>query len=166
MTNVISVQRATEQDIDALILLYDEFHMFHVRGVPDRLRFPAKIDEADSAELRTSLSTLLNREDAAIFVVRVRETVAGLAEVYLKQDEEHPLTIAHRFGYLQSLIVSESFRKHGLGKLLVEAAQQWAKEHGATEMQLDTWEFAEGPLHFYEHLGYHTLKRHMVAKIE
>lgn len=166
MSEAISIRRATEQNIDTLIFLYDEFHAFHVRGVPDRLRFPAQTTDEYMAEIRQMLSDLLKREDAAIFLVRVGETAAGLAEVYIKQDEEHPLTIAHHYGYLQSLIVLESFRKHGLGKLLVRAAEQWARERGATEMQLDTWEFDAGPLHFYEHLGYRTLRRHMVAEIE
>lgn len=166
MSEDISLQRATPEDIDALIFLYDEFHAFHVRGVPDRLRFPAQTSDADVVEVRKMLSELLQREDAAIFLVRVGETVARLAEVYIKQDEEHPLRITHRYGYLQSLIVLEAFRKYGLGKLLVKATEQWARERGATEMQLDTWEFEAGPLHFYEHLGYRTLRRHMVAEIE
>ena len=166
MPGAISIQQVTVHDIDTLIFLYDEFHAFHVRGVPDRLRFPAQPDDAHVAAVRQSLSDLLKREDAAIFLVWVGETAAGLAEVYIKQDEENPFRIAHRFGYLQSLFVLESFRKHGLGKLLVEATQRWAKERGATEMHLDTWEFDAGPLHFYEHLGYRTLRRHMVAEIE
>ncbi len=166
MLETISIQQAAAQDIDALIFLYDEFHAFHVRGVPDRLRFPAQTGDENVAEVQQALSDLLKREDAAIFLVRVGEKVAGLAEVYIKQDEEHALRIAYRYGYLQSLFVLEAFRKHRLGKLLVETAQQWAKERGATEMQLGTWEFDAGPLHFYEHLGYRTLRRHMVAEIE
>ena len=35
--NNIFIRQATENDIDALITLYDEFHTFHVQGVPDRL---------------------------------------------------------------------------------------------------------------------------------
>ena len=68
----------------------------------------------------------------------------------------------HRYGYLQSLIVSAPFRKSGLGKQLVAAAHEWARGQDATELQMDIWEFAEGPLHFYETLGYRTLKRHLV----
>lgn len=162
----IAVRLATDQDIDALIGLYREFHAFHVRGVPDRLRIPDEANEKDAAAVRESLSKLLKREDAAIFVAQTGEMAVGLAEVYLRQDEEHSLTIAYRYGYLQSLIVSESFRKHGIGKLLVEAAHKWAKERGASEMQLNTWEFTEGPLHFYERLGYRTLRRHMVVGLE
>ena len=84
----------------------------------------------------------------------------------MRQDEAHPLRVAYRFGYLQSLIVSAAFRAQGLGRLLVEAAQQWARERGATEMQVDIWEFAAGPLHFYERLGYRTLIRHLVAALQ
>lgn len=161
-----TVRPATERDVDVLITLYNEFHAFHVRGVSDRLRMPDEVDETDQAELRASLSALLKRDDVAIFVAQVGETIAGLAEVYLRQDEEHPLTIAYRYGYLQSLIVSESFRKHGVGKRLVEVVHEWARDRGASEVQLDTWEFAEGPLHFYERLGYRTLRRHMVASLK
>lgn len=165
MSEAISIHQATVQDIDALIFLYDEFHAFHVRGVPDRLRVSTQTGEAYEANVRQLLDDLLRREDAVIFLARVGETAVGLAEVYIKQDEEHPLRVTHRYGYLQSLIVLASFKKHGLGKSLVEAAHLWAKECDATEMQLDTWEFDAGPLHFYEHLGYRTLRRHMVAEI-
>ncbi|HEV2583360.1 MAG TPA: GNAT family N-acetyltransferase [Ktedonobacteraceae bacterium] len=49
-----------------------------------------------------------------MFVAQVGETVAGLTEIYLLQDEAHPLIVTYRYGYLQSLVVSESFRKHGI----------------------------------------------------
>lgn len=157
-----SIRLATEQDIDDLIALYIEFHEFHVLGVPDRLRRPDTYDETD---LSASLRAILSRDDAAIFVLDTGKNLIGLAEVYIRQDEPHPLTVAPRYGFLQSLIVSTQHRKGGLGGRLVATAHQWAKERSATEMQLDTWEFAEGPLHFYEALGYRTLKRHLVIDL-
>lgn len=157
-----AIRPATEQDIDGLVSLYTEFHEFHVLGVPDRLRKP---DTYDETTLRRTLRELVQRDDARIFVVSSEKKLVGLAEVYLRQDESHPLTVAHRYGYLQSLIVSAPFRKSGLGKQLVAAAHQWAKRHDATEMQMDIWEFAEGPLHFYEALGYRTLKRHLLIDL-
>ena len=161
--NTPVIRPATEQDIDGLVPLYAEFHEFHVLGVPDRLRKP---DTYDEIALRNTLRELLHRDDAKIFVVDVEGNLIGLAEVYVRQDEPHPLTVAHRYGYLQSLIISAPFRKSGLGKQLVTAAHHWATEHGATEMQLDVWEFAEGPLHFYDALGYRTLKRHLVVNLD
>ena len=158
-----TIHPASEQDIDSLIPLYIEFHNFHVLGVPDRLRKP---DVFDETELQSSLYAIVQRADACIFVAASQTNLLGFAEVYLRQDEPHPLTVAHTFGYLQSLFVTASCRKNGLGKQLLTAAQQWAKEQHATEMQLETWEFAEGPLYFYEGRGYRTLKRKLVIGLD
>ena len=157
------VRPAQEHDIGGLVSLYTEFHEFHVRGVPDRLRTP---DTYDEATLRSNLHNIIEREDAQIIVVDCDGTIVGLAEIYIRQDEPHPLKVAHRYGYLQSLIISASLRKNGLGKQLIVAAHHWAKEHDATEMQIEIWEFADGPLHFYETLGYHTLRRQLVADLD
>ncbi len=112
-----------------------------------------------------AISELYNDVPSLQGVDVVGDQVVGLAEVYVRQDEPHPLVVPHRYGHLQSLIISASVRKQGLGRLLVEAAHHWAKERGATEMQLDIWEFEAGPLHFYEHLGYRTLKRHLIIDL-
>jgi len=161
--NTPIIRLATEQDIEGMILLYTEFHEFHVRGVPDRLRTP---DTYDDTKLQNALHGILQRDDAQIFVADLDGTLVGLAEVYVREDEPNPFIVAHRYSHLQSLIVTEPLRKIGLGKQLVMAAHQWAKEQGATEMQLDIWEFPEGPLHFYEALSYHTLKRHLVIDLD
>jgi ribosomal protein S18 acetylase RimI-like enzyme len=158
-----ALRPATTQDIDALVSLYIEFHEFHVLGVPERLRKP---DTYDETTLRNTLYELIQRDDAQIIVVDSAGKLVGLAEVYLHQEESHPLTVAHRYGYLQSLIISAPFRKSGLGKQLVVAAHQWVKEQHATEMRVEIWEFAQGPLHFYEALGYRTLKRDLVIDLD
>jgi ribosomal protein S18 acetylase RimI-like enzyme len=156
------IRPATEQDIDALVPLYADFHEFHVHGVPDRLRLP---DTPDEIPLRTALREILRRTDAQIFIADFENKLIGFAEIYLRLDEPHPLRVPHRYGYLQCLLISEPFRKSGLGKQLISSAHQWAKEQQATEVHLDVWEFADGPLHFYEKLGYRTLKRHLVTDL-
>ena len=52
-----------------------------------------------------------------------------------------------------------------LGLQLVEAAQRWARQKGATEIKLDVWEFDAGPLRFYEKAGYRTLKRTLIKEL-
>ncbi len=160
--NAVVIRLAGEGDLDALTKIYIEFHEFHVRGVPGRPRAPEKYDYS---EMQESLKQILHDDKAAIFLAEVSNEVAGLAEVYMRQDELEPAIIPRRYGHLQSLMVLESFREQGLGSKLLEVAEQWVKERGATEMQLDTWEFAEGPLHFYKARNYRTLKRKLVKNI-
>ncbi|MFZ5817858.1 MAG: GNAT family N-acetyltransferase [Bacillota bacterium] len=71
-----------------------------------------------------------------------------------------------RYALLQGLAVTESDRRHGLGRLLMEAAHRWAREQGATEMETEVWEFPEGPPDFYAGLGYTTRKRRLVRPLQ
>lgn len=157
--SAVSIRRATEDDLDQALALYHEFHEFHVVGVPDRLRVPHPYDDTAARE---TLLHVLRDGNAALLVVAERGRLVGLAEVYLRRDTPHPAAIEYVYGYLQSLIVTASIRRRGLGRQLVAAAEQWSREHGAAEMRLTCWEFAEGPLPFYEALGYRTMKRTLV----
>lgn len=152
----IAIRPATEADLDQALTLYHEFHEFHVRGVPDRLRVPVPYDDAAA---RATLCHMLQSHDAALFVADDAGHLVGLAEVYLHHDAPHAAAIPLTYGHLQSLVVTERLRGTGLGRRLVAASEQWASERGATEMRLACWEFAGGPLPFYEALGYHTIKR-------
>lgn len=55
--------------------------------------------------------------------------------------------------YIGSLLVTKSYRKQGLGKMLTQKAEDMSKEHGAHKIYLltgKTWETVP----FYEKLGY------------
>jgi len=157
-----TIRPATAADIAALLALYAEFHRFHVASVPDRLREP---EARDDTSVRAALGELLRTEDAAIFVAVDGEQVIGLAEVYLKRDDENPWRVSHTYGHLQSLMVTASSRRAGIGARLVEVAEAWARERGATEMRLETWEFPAGPLAFYMARGYRTLRRTLAREL-
>ena len=159
------IRRAVPLDCDALCDLYYEFHEFHVRGVPDRLRSLGQKDQQDWSRLRNDLVRIMQDDGASIFVAEISGEIIGLIEVYIRQDEAgNSLIIPHRYGFIQSLIVRENHRRCGTGKMLLSAAQEWAKAEGAEEMRLEAWEFADGPLGFYGKSGYLTKKRMLSKK--
>ncbi|UCC64194.1 MAG: GNAT family N-acetyltransferase [Anaerolineae bacterium] len=164
-TGVETIRLAGMQDLEALCRLYYDFHEFHVRGVPDRLVNLGDGEAFDDSQLRAALEKIVADDDGALFVAEAGNQIVGLAEVYVRQDEPHPERVSRRYGYLQSLMVHESFRRQGIGRRLAEVAQEWAGEKGATEMRLDTWEFPASPLGFYECLGYRTLRRTLVQEL-
>lgn len=158
----VHIRRATEQDMEALLALYVELHEFHAQNLPHWLCIPEVYDHTASREL---LKGLFDKETAVLFVAEVLGAMVGLVEVYLKEDEEHPVLVPHRYGYVQSLVVAAAFRKQGLGKALLEEAHRWTQEHGGEEVRLAAWEFVEGPLPFYEALGYSTYKRWLMKAL-
>jgi aminoglycoside 6'-N-acetyltransferase I len=42
-------------------------------------------------------------------------------------------------GYIEGWFVYEALRNRGIGKELMRAAEDWAREHGCREMASDTW---------------------------
>jgi len=66
---------------------------------------------------------------------------------------------------MQSLMMAAGWRKRGIGKRLVMAAERWARKQGAAEVRLDTWEFPGHPVQFYEQLGYQTMKRELMRRL-
>lgn len=159
------IRRAAIHDLDVLCRLYVAFHEFHVQELPDRLSSIGDPDMFDCTDLSHTLANFLTQPDAAIFVADVDQRIVGLAEVYLRQDEEGSPKILYRYGYVQSLMVDERVRGQGIGTALVAAAEQWTREQGAREMRLETWEFPAGPLAFYEGAGYYTLRRMLVRPL-
>ncbi|MCG8347836.1 MAG: GNAT family N-acetyltransferase [Chloroflexales bacterium] len=156
------IRLAEPEDLAQLCRLYIAFHEFHVQYVPDRLISVGTPEQFDCSGLMATLQRLLDQSDVALFVAVNATQVIGLAEVYVRQDEADDAKTACRYGYLQSLMVEDAFRHHHIGTCLLEATQQWARQHGATEMRLDVWEFDTGPLRFYERVGYRTLRRTLV----
>lgn len=156
----LTLRLAAPGDFDPIFQLYFEFHQFHVVGAPKYLRGMAAPDDRSNTELVESLHKIMTGQDSALFVAEHDSELIGLAEIYLVHpDLPDRLVQPVTYGLLQSLIVKESYRGQGLGRLLVEQAERWAREKGATEFRLDVWEFAAGPLRFYERLGYRTIRR-------
>lgn len=83
--------------------------------------------------------------------------VVGFAEVDLR-----PLADGCRtqpVGYLEGWYVVPEERRQGVGKALFQAAEQWARDHGCTEMASDTRaDNAEG-LAAHRALGYEETHR-------
>ncbi|HEU5199982.1 MAG TPA: GNAT family N-acetyltransferase [Ktedonobacterales bacterium] len=157
----VQIRRATEQDIEALLALHIDLHEFHVQGLPDWMRIPEAYQRDES---RAWLQDLIQREDAAIFVAEASGKLVGLVDVTL-EETTNQVFVPRRYGYIQGLVVSEALRKQGLGTQLLEAVRRWAIEHGAAEIQLEMWEFPAGPFHFYEAVGFQTIKRRLVKAL-
>jgi hypothetical protein len=75
----VNIRLAGKEDLEALSRLYIEFHEFHVRGIPDRLRSLGDPDKYDCAELYPKLEKIIKSEDSVIFLAEVDEKPIGLA---------------------------------------------------------------------------------------
>ena len=163
--NKISIRPANDQDTQTLGDMYYEFHELHARGVPSHLRSLGKKDQWERTNFHQALENIFNNDDAQIFLAEIEGKPVGLIEVYVRQDEDNPCIVPHKYMLLQSLMVLEGFRQNGIGKQLVKSAKEWAKRKGATEIRLEVWNFNSEARHFYKKLGFRTIKRGMEAEL-
>jgi ribosomal protein S18 acetylase RimI-like enzyme len=160
----VTIRPATGSDIPSLRRLYDEFHAFHARHLPDRLLIPA--EQEPNTEFEDAIDKILANNDAMLLVAQEGDEVVGFAEIYVHSEDRRPWAPPRRYGHLQSLGVTQRMRRRrGVGGLLLQAAERWAVGKDAGEIRTDVWEFGEGPLGFYERAGYMTLRRTLVRPI-
>jgi GNAT superfamily N-acetyltransferase len=163
--NATSIRLAEASDLDILCDLYYAFHDFHAQYLPTYLRPLGQPSALQRDELSNKIKTIINGVDSAILVADCSRQVVGMVEIYLKHPNSSIFAAVPRlYTHLQSLFVIESFRRRGIGKQLLQAAEAWALARKANELRMDIWEFPAGPLEFYEKSGYLTFRRSMVKK--
>jgi lactoylglutathione lyase len=97
-----------------------------------QLLFPGASSEEEAAELRSSLA----RADGAVFVLdRGNGKLAGYVEAGERSIVDGCVTSP--VGYIEAWYVDADVRRTGYGRRLLEAAEEWARERGHTEMGSD-----------------------------
>jgi GNAT superfamily N-acetyltransferase len=100
----------------------------------------------DADRARDAIAGAIADEEAAVLVAEHRGELLGLCTAYLELDSV-------RFGprcWVEDLVVSPRHRSEGVGKALLDAAKDWARERGATHLELDSGEARVDAHRFYE----------------
>jgi aminoglycoside 6'-N-acetyltransferase I len=98
-----------------------------------RALFSSQTTEEDEAELRD----MMHRADARVFVIERPdgESLAGFVDVGTRSVVDG--CSSSPVGYVEAWYVDPDIRRTGLGRALLQHAEQWAREQGYTEMGSD-----------------------------
>jgi len=104
-------------------------------------------------EMRAEMDAWLSEPSNATFIAEDgRKTFCGFIEVgqrkYAEGCKSSPV------GYLEGWYVDKHFRGQDVGKMLVMAAEDWAREQGWAEIASDTWLDNETSIRAHLALGY------------
>lgn len=67
-----------------------------------------------------------------------KEALTGFLQAGLRSHADG-CDIAQPVGFVEGWFVYEPLRKRGIGKALMQAAEDWSRGHGCIEMASDTW---------------------------
>ncbi len=107
-------------------------------------------------ELVRSRIENINENREVVFVAESDGEVMGFihAEVY-------DLLYAERMVNILGLAVGSEFRRRGAGRMLMEAAENWAKEHGAEGIRLNSGGTRLEAHRFYRASGFSSEKQQL-----
>ena len=131
----LKIRKATTDDAPAIALLSGEL------GYPVEARV-----------MRERLERILNRAEHIVFVAETTE-VAGWIHA-----AEEELLIVGKQCEIRGLVVGREQRGKGVGRHLIEAAEQWAQSRGLKQISLRSNVIRPESHPFYERLGYERYK--------
>ena len=122
-----------------------------VAGLSEQLGYPVGADE-----LLERFTSIIDREDHGLFVC---PGSPGWVHVF-------GVTLLESEGYAEvgGLVVDQEFRRRGVGRILMLAAEDWALEHGHGRIRLYSGAHRKEAYAFYPALGYQQPRPGMFQK--
>jgi len=110
--------------------------------------------ECTAADVRQRLAEMNNPTQYGVFVAVLPEMeIVGWICVYVFRAIEVD-TLAE----ISGLVVDERFRSHGIGKVLIKAAEDWARQAGCADISVHSNVTRERAHRFYVSNGYEPIK--------
>ena len=153
-------REATPSDLPSICALGEEVNSVHHRAFPEVFAGTGAPDR-DAAHWLSSIG----KEAATTFVAEDAGDVVGFVNVSMVI-ESHSLLQPMRFGRVGSVSVTEAMRGKGIGRSLMNQAQEWVAERDGTELRLNVWAFNAHALHMYEELGYEIRSHALVKQLQ
>ncbi|HEX2585615.1 MAG TPA: GNAT family N-acetyltransferase, partial [Steroidobacteraceae bacterium] len=116
--------------------------------------------EATAEMMAARITTLLKRDDHHLIVAVVDDEVAGWIHVCASTSLESGFRAE-----IVGLVVGSSFRRIGIGKMLVEDAIRWSREHGADVLVVRSNVIREESHQFYPSVGFEQTKTQAVYRM-
>lgn len=102
------------------------------------------------AQIERRIAGHATSPESAVFVAEAAKRIVGVISF-------HCIPLFHADGFLgriTSLVVSADYRQRGIGRLLVAAAEEFARTHGCLRVEVTSGDHRPDAHAFYEHLGY------------
>ncbi|HPH95298.1 MAG TPA: GNAT family N-acetyltransferase [Anaerolineaceae bacterium] len=152
----IEIRKATPDDYADVCELLHEIDTYHCENEP-------QIFQPNSGPVREReyyLSRLAD-ESVGFFLAAADGQAAGLVHLFVRETPPLPILVPRFFAVVECLVVKKTFQRRGIGRMLMEYGQAWAKTKGAAAIELNVCAFNSTAIELYEALGYRTLSQKM-----
>ncbi len=135
--NQVQARQAVLADLQVLAPLLDAYRVFYGSG-------------SDVEAASQFLLERFNNGESVLFISIAEDTAVGFCQLYPSFSS---VSLARTF-ILNDLYVMESYRKQGIGTMLLQAAVEFAKDHKALRLTLSTAITNRTAQSLYENAGW------------
>ncbi|MCA0234251.1 MAG: GNAT family N-acetyltransferase [Bacteroidetes bacterium] len=133
----ITIRKGTPEDVPQVFALVQELALYE--------RAPEQVTNTPEMMLKDGFGS---EPIFGLFVAEVDGQIVGISLYYYRYS-----TWKGKRLYLEDLIVTESMRGHGLGKMLLDTTVQEAKDTNCTGVMWQVLDWNEPSIKFYERYG-------------
>lgn len=133
----ITIRKGTPEDVPQVFALVQELALYE--------RAPEQVTNTPEMMLKDGFGP---EPIFGLFVAEVDGQIVGISLYYYRYS-----TWKGKRLYLEDLIVTESMRGHGLGKMLLDTTVQEAKDTNCTGVMWQVLDWNEPSIRFYERYG-------------
>jgi aminoglycoside 6'-N-acetyltransferase I len=133
---------------------------FQDKDFPEWLRLRKLLwDESTDEEHRDEMLDILEHNETQLVLVveLMKSRLVGFLEASIRPFVEDCHT--DHVGYLEGWFVENEYRRHGIGRMLVKKAEEWARTKGCEEMASDSEVGNELSFKAHLQLGYEETSR-------
>lgn len=136
----MKIREATINDLNnGLLKVFIEGYRYHQNGRPDVF--------ADLSDEDLKKDLIKQFEDLSILVIIDNDIIIGYLAYKIKEKHVKKLDV-------DQLIITERYRRKGLGKALMNEAKDIALKNNCDRIELNCWIFNEEAITMYEHIGF------------
>ena len=146
---LMRVRTASLRDHEAMCALFDELDELHRRARPEMFR---PFD--GPARTREQVARWLSEPGSTILVAENEESVVGLAVLLTRPDSSFAGAVPRKVVELDNLVVRADQRGQKIGRRLLAATVEWARQRKASHVEVAVHAFNRDARRFYEGFGF------------
>ena len=133
----MEIRRITKQESELVTELFNKYRIFYKQDTDIKLA-------------KKYIQSRLDNDDSIIFVAFIQNIPVGFTQLYPVYSSVH----ACKNWLLNDLYVDEDHRKKGIGQELIKTVMEFAKQNGATTVELSTAIDNYTAQSLYENIGF------------
>jgi ribosomal protein S18 acetylase RimI-like enzyme len=152
------IRKAIKNDINAISSLLRESNVLHIQLAPDRYKF-------SSEEINYAFINGYFGEDMKfIFIAEENSQVVGAAFLSIRTEHRDTPSKNNICANLDTIVVTASSRRNGIGGKLIEEAEKTARQMSCTAMKINVAIENDNAFSFYKQLGYNPSDIQLIKK--